>query len=135
MASSRALRVLALALLAGAVAAGAAGLATGQLEVALLLVFPIVYGTGPLGLLAVLLLIGAMLAWFASGVAAFRELEPRAPSQPRAADAGERQGARHGGVVLLGPIPIVWGSDPRTALWVALAALALALVAFALLAR
>ncbi|MCD6461579.1 MAG: DUF131 domain-containing protein, partial [Thermoplasmata archaeon] len=36
--------------------------------------------------------------------------------------SGERSGDfRHGGVILIGPIPIVWGSD-NSMLWAALAA-------------
>lgn len=49
---------------------------------------------------------------------------------PRGSDAG---GIKTGGVVLIGPIPIVWGSDNRTAILVlviALIILSLALLLF-----
>lgn len=130
--------------------AGLAGLAyaglQGQLDVYLLLVVPVVAGTGPwaaLGLLAAIAgLVG--LVW----TSATGRIGPRAPPggspstrggpdrRPEAADEPREETAERetkgGGVILLGPIPIAWGSDRSTLTWLVLAALALTLAAIGL---
>jgi uncharacterized protein (TIGR00304 family) len=135
-------RGLGLALLVGAVAALAWGGLQGDLQVALVLVFPVVYGSGPWAALGILL---AMASFAAFAADAFSSL-PRPPEgsrrrggdgggEPRRADPGrDARGAetgsvpweeddgsdgsgggfRGGGVVMLGPIPIVLGSDKRS---------------------
>jgi len=99
-------------LLAGLVCIGVA-VARGEATAFLVLVFPVVTGSGPLILAGILF---SFLGFFATftfwpgrpiGVAASEEF---APATDTTGPAPTRQ---WGGVVFLGPFPIVFGSDPR----------------------
>lgn len=97
-----------------------AGLATlalavsrGEASVYLLLVIPAVVGTGPLAFLGILLVfVGLFLTSFLwSG-------KMRVPSGPDTAEPTGTSPAiprprRWGGVIFLGPLPLVFGSDPQ----------------------
>ncbi|MHB8585635.1 MAG: TIGR00304 family membrane protein [Thermoplasmatota archaeon] len=122
-----------------AVAVGAVAIATGDLHLALLLIVPVFYGTGPLAFVAILFVFVAFVLFSAArmaqlgaamgprGVSPFSRPESARPegegdpgtgsAQPRETTpdrggAGGPPRSRHAGVVLIGPIPIVWGSDP-----------------------
>lgn len=83
--------------------------AQGELRVALVFIFPVFYGEGPWAFAAILLVFAAGLGWFFSLVGRGRPVrEAPEPSSERRSPAGER---RHGGIVMIGPLPIVWGSD------------------------
>lgn len=134
-------RGLGLVLLAGAAASLGWGALQGELEVALFLVFPVVYGSGIWGLLGIGLLMGAFGAFFLDAAAGLPGAppggrgrrgtgfgdepgagEPSRPGEARpredpwagAGDQEEGGWLRGGGVVMLGPIPIVLGSDKRS---------------------
>jgi uncharacterized protein (TIGR00304 family) len=116
-----------------------AGLATlvyaglrGDLDVYLLAVIPVVAGTGPwaaVGLLAAIVGL-AGLAW-TSATQRLAAGTPPDGSRPGGEQAGGRTGddeameTKSGGVILLGPIPIAWGSDRPTSLALILAAIVL----------
>lgn len=140
------LRALALAALVGGIASLAVAASQGDVRVGFFLIVPYVYGQGFLPFLGSLLLMAAALLWFAGSVSdATRPGAGRYVfSGPGAGDSApwpsdERRAerrSRSGGVVLLGPIPIVWGSDRRVLPWMVAAGAALLLlgllVAFAL---
>jgi len=103
--------------------------ATGGAKVGLLFIIPFVVGTDLYSALGILFIILAFVLWF---LLPFRELERHFVGER--GERGEqeqviygpmppRHGARKkaGGVVFIGPIPIIFGSDPKTALWVAVA--------------
>ncbi|HVL47455.1 MAG TPA: DUF131 domain-containing protein [Candidatus Thermoplasmatota archaeon] len=119
--------LVALALALAGFAALAKGVLDGDVRVTLLLVVPVVHGEGPWAFAGMLLLMAAFVAFAFSRVAASPAPEDRAPptdlrpgESPR-----EARGTKGGGVVLLGPIPIVFGNDPRLLLRLVLATLAL----------
>lgn len=128
-----------LLLIAGLASVAYAGL-QGNLDVYLLLVIPVVTGTGPwagLGLLAAFAgLVG--LFWTAATPAGL----DRGPGRPRRErpepgdeepPVGEESSStRGGGVILIGPIPIVWGSDRSTTRWLVAAGVLLTLAAIGL---
>ena len=115
----RAIRALALvALLAGLALIGL-GVARGDVRVGLFLIIPFVYGTGIAPALGMLLLFAAAFLWMVGRVTAYA-----GPPPPEAGAPIERR-SRSGGVVLLGPIPIVWGSDRRVLPWMVLAGVVL----------
>jgi uncharacterized protein (TIGR00304 family) len=132
--------------LAAAVAVLAYGVAVGDLNVALVVVFPVVYGTGPVGFVGIALLMLTVFLWFAgtarAAVDAARETPwTRDAHAPPVSSRGDERGSswdeepgrrtRGGGVIMLGPIPIVFGTDKRTAL--VMMGLMLALMVTALL--
>lgn len=110
----------------------------GEVTVMLVLVVPVLVGTGPWSFLGGLLLLGGLVAafwaWASRGapeVGGARAPEPRGrgSSAPPQLRATRRTGA--GGFILVGPIPIAFGSTralAATMLLLALAALALVLV-------
>jgi uncharacterized membrane protein len=85
------------ALIAGGVAAVVAAVVTGSAQAGIVVVFPVIFGSSALFLVGVLLLIAGIFALpFAFGATeAVRESTDTTTS---------------GGVVLIGPVPIFWGS-------------------------
>lgn len=111
----------------------------GDLRVGLFLVVPYAYGTGLLPFVAfVLLAVGGFL-WLTSGVerlspAPAWESSSADPARAQRWDDAEGDGprARHGGFVLLGPIPIAWGSGKRLMPWLLAVGIGLFLLFFLL---
>lgn len=143
-------RTLGLVCLAGAAASLGWGALQGDLQVALFLVFPVVYGSGPWAVLGIGLVMAGFVALFLDAAASLPGAPPPEGRRPGRDPfgAGSREEAREetwpgaepeaadedgswfrgGGVIMLGPIPIVLGSDKRTTMIVmALAVLLLAL--------
>src|SRR5881296_206081 len=80
----------------------ALAVARGEASVYLVLIIPVIVGTGPLAFL------GAFLLW------PFRfEAEPEGQDILPVSSEGAPPARRWGGVLFLGPIPVMFGSDPR----------------------
>ncbi len=116
----RRLSFLALACLIGGVALLAYGAAVGQVQGYLVLIFPVLTGSGPLPLAGIALLVLGIVLGFLSFARSPLEVpggpQPAArsassPSSPPTPAPGPSK--PFGGVVFLGPIPIVFGSDAR----------------------
>jgi len=128
-------------LLAGLVALALA-VARGEANVYLIFIVPAVVGTGPLAFLGILLVfLGFFLTFFLWTAGA-----PAPAMGPPGTDStgimevtphGTPKTRRWGGVVFLGPIPLVFGSDPQMTRWMlilgAILFLALVLLTIALL--
>lgn len=125
----------ALAALCAVAALGLFGYAvtTGEAKVGLFLIFPYLVGTGGLALLAMALLFAAFVLWT---LGTFRDASRSATrvGPPPAGEPASREERRasSGGVVLLGPIPIVWGSDRRILPWMIVAGAVLLVLAIVL---
>jgi len=128
----RQVRLIGLALLIAGVALIAAAVATGQGQVYLLLFIPVYVGTGALGMLGILVVfIGFFLAslgsaWRGLPVPVAPAPEPTSPPDVAVPPAATAPPAKYGGVVMLGPIPIVFGSDAQVAKWMMILGLILA---------
>jgi uncharacterized protein (TIGR00304 family) len=99
---------------AGVVLLGLA-VARGEASLFLVLVFPIVEASGALGAVGILLLVAGFLAsFFTFPIRDRREAPSQAePPRPDVDVRGVGSSRRWGGVVFLGPVPIVLGSDAR----------------------
>ncbi|UCE92064.1 MAG: DUF131 domain-containing protein [Methanobacteriota archaeon] len=119
--------VIPIALFVTGATAVAAAVATGEAEASLFLVFPVFSGSSGLFLLGVGLVVASILAGFAAMIGGVGAPEGQFRGSTETADGrrATRERPRVGGVVLIGPIPIAYGSDAR----MAVAALALAAVA------
>ena len=117
---------------------------TGEAGAGVVICIPFLYGSGPYSFLGIICLIaGTMLLFTSVPVILYSkrdDVEIRAGSfdgqRVQGRDGG---GAPHvesrfksGGVVFLGPIPIVWGSDKSVAGWMMKAAIVIAAVLVAL---
>lgn len=120
-----------LSLFLAGVAIVAIAVATGEAEVSLFLVFPVFSGSSGLFLLGVVLIALALLAGFAAMVVRPPEFAEPGGSAGWTGEAGidKRERSKFGGVVLVGPIPIAFGSDRK----IALAMLAIAVAAAAII--
>ena len=108
--------MLPLALFVSGLGLVAASVATGEAELSLLVVFPVVSGSGGLFLLGALLIAASFLIGFLWLLATAGQMP--APRNDGVAAPGEPAGGgtKYGGVVLIGPVPIVFGSTRRMAL-------------------
>ena len=95
----------------------------GEGSAGILVCVPFFYGTGLLSSLGVLCFFGGMVLLFLGMARSAAEAQapdggggPASPDAPEVAAHGEGAEAaprtRAGGVILLGPVPIVFGSDP-----------------------
>ncbi len=114
-------RLLGPALVVAGVAALAWGFVQGEANLNLFLIFPVVTATGGWSALGILLMIAGVFAFFLSWPAAVGPppAAPAAPSPspPPAEPSTPSASRRWGGVVFLGPIPVVFGSDAKVAKW------------------
>ena len=119
----RPLRALAAILILAGAALTIFGIATGEMQLALIIFVPIIIGSSVLGILA----IGAIIAGVFAGIADLflsgaadepRDAIPIDGNSPQARPKGE-----FGGVVLIGPIPIIFGSSKKAATYAMLLAL------------
>jgi len=115
----------------------ALAVARGEASVYLIFIIPAVVGTGPLAFLGILLVfLGFFLTFFLwTATSPPPAIEPT--EIPVVAPQGSQKARRWGGVVFLGPIPLVFGSDPQMTRWMlilgAILFLALVLLTIALL--
>jgi uncharacterized protein (TIGR00304 family) len=109
----------------------AASVAMGQGQVSLLLIIPVFWGTGVLGFLAVtalffgfvVLLFGPL---FRSGPPGTKSPQVPTPTAPGVSNTPPSS-SRYGGVVVVGPFPIAFGSDRQLATWMIVLGFAIAI--------
>lgn len=107
------------------------GIGSGDIQVGLALFFiPYLYGSSALGALAILTVFAGLLVLvldrLPSGIHSGQE--GTASSIPVGRDDRKKG---FGGVVLVGPVPIVFGSSDRAALWALIAAACLVMILMA----
>lgn len=120
----RLVRLLGPALLLAGIACLVVGYLRGEANLSLFVIFPVITATGGWSALGILLIIagffGLVLTWPAWSVA--EPLPPETAPAVAASDASRPSSSRRwGGVVFLGPIPVVFGSDAKIARWMLLA--------------
>lgn len=91
----------------------ALAVARGEASLYLIVVIPAVVGTGPLAFLGILFVFaGFFLTFFLWSVGALLPA-PEPVEAPAFTPPEATRARRWGGVVFLGPIPLVFGSDPQ----------------------
>ncbi len=95
----------------------AVSLLTGESKIALVIFIPIIYG-GVLLFISILLLISSFLIWFFDSSAGDMR--------------STKGGSKYGGVVFIGPIPIILGSDKNMTMKMFYIGLIIALLLFLL---
>ncbi len=118
----RKLKLAALGMIVVGIIVLAVGALNGDGEFYLLLFIPVYKGTGPYalggGLLIFLGIVVGMIYLFKTYVPAPYQGSQGSSQAPSGGEGAPLLGgAKHGGVIFLGPIPIVWGSDAKTTLY------------------
>jgi uncharacterized protein (TIGR00304 family) len=130
------LRTLApVGLFVAGVACIAASVASGETDVSLLVIFPVFTGSSGLFLLGIALVVFSFIIGFMALVAGQAELAGAmlgSEGAPGTAKAGTER--KYGGVVLIGPVPIAFGSDKRMALAMLVIGIVLAIAVLVALA-
>jgi len=112
----------------------AAAVMTGEAEVSMVLIFPIFSGSSGLFVLGVMLILFSFVAGFvmltSSQIALSRSMLPQELEQEPLGHPEVKK--KYGGVVLIGPVPIAFGSDMKWALAMLVIGIVLAIVAIAL---
>jgi len=121
----RFVRLVGPAVLLVGVAALAIGFLDNQATLSLFVIFPVVTATGAWSILGIVLMIaGFFLFFFAwpSSVEPEAAVQPASTSSPAspAPPAPPAAPRRWGGVIFLGPIPVVFGSDQKVTQWMLL---------------
>ena len=107
----RPLRILAAFIILAGAALLAYSVATGEMQVALVLIVPVVYGSSAMGILAIGLVIAGVFIFMVDPfLDANAEDAERDPAE-ETAQPGITKKPEFGGVVLIGPIPIIFGSS------------------------
>lgn len=121
---------IAILLLIGGIALLGFSVAEGESSAGLFLVFPVLIGSGIWAFLGMMCIMGALLFGFmgmGARFAGFGEFDESEPGERQKQGQGQRPrtgpAVKGGGVVLIGPIPIIFGSDTR--LTIVLAVLAI----------
>ncbi len=103
--------------------------ALGEGGFALFFIFPVFYTYGPIGAAGIFLVIlGIMIMFFAPffHIAAAHDFETYEYKNPYAeippdeeyyGDKNKKKEVSYGGLILIGPIPIIFGSDKRAAMY------------------
>ena len=112
----------------------ATAVATGEADMSLVIVFPVFSGSSLLFLLATLLVISSFIVGFVLMAMDHERTEERVEAASEGMSSGApRSRAEYGGVVLLGPIPIAFGSNKRVALIMLVVGVILAIVVLVVL--
>lgn len=128
--------VVPVAIFASGVALIALAVTSGEAEVSLILIFPLVSGSGGLFMLGTVLIVFSFVVGFA--MLAMGQLEAQQAMLGQAGGARPHEGQprtdrKYGGVVLIGPIPVAFGSDKTIALVMLVAGIVMAIVLLGLL--
>src|SRR5213594_2906500 len=132
----RRISVLTLACLIGGFLVLAYGVLIGEARVYFVLVLPVIVGSGITAFAgAILLMMGFALGFLGLARFSLPEMTPETPAESPPASQPAAPAKRFGGVVFLGPIPIVFGSDPKMSKYMLVLAsvVTVLLIAFVLL--
>ena len=113
--------LIALLLFASAIILMIVSVASGEGQVGLFLIFPFMVAWGPTAVAGSILLFLAVISFFIG----FLRSGDVVLQDAGGADPVAKTGRKFGGVVMIGPIPIVFGSDRKTANWMLLAGVVL----------
>lgn len=116
--------LISLVMFAAAIALMVVSVASGEGQIGLFLIFPFITAWGPMAVAGSVLLFLAIVSFF---IGFLRSGEYAQQNAGGGEPAGKTE-KKFGGVVMIGPIPIVFGSDRKIANWMLLAGVVLFVV-------
>jgi len=99
------------------------GLVQGDVQTGIIVVFPFIMGTSAFAAAGMLLVFLGIVLFFYGGMKAYESMHGQLSKEDTA-----HTSVKIGGVVLIGPIPIIWGSNWKITLIMILAALLLLVI-------
>lgn len=111
----------------------AAAVVTGEAEVDLIVIFPVFSGSSGLFLLGTVLIIMSFLIGFAVLAMSQAELATNMALPSTSQKPTVEKKTQYGGVVLIGPLPIAFGSDRRIAVIMLVLGIAMAIALISVL--
>ena len=102
----------------------------------LVVIIPVITATGGWAFLGILLMVVGVFLFFLTWSGALEAAPAALPLAPPAASSPSTSPRRWGGVVFLGPVPVVFGSDQKVTKWMLLVGVLLfvALLVFTVIA-
>lgn len=94
----------------------------GESGIALFLIFPVIYGTGLISALGILLLFLGFLSFFFLPFFYYKLEEPEYISKSEQPENSKHKSS-FGGIIFIGPLPVIFSSDKKIAFYLAVAAL------------
>lgn len=128
--------MLPIALFIGGMALIGASVASGEADISLVVIFPVFSGTGGVFLLGVSLVVLSLLIGFvfmAMGQMEAMEFQRQAGGDVARPGNYPKSETKVGGVVLIGPVPIAFGSSMKVAIVMMVVGIVLAIVALAVI--
>ena len=107
---------LPVAVFLGGISCIAASVATGEARVDLVVIFPVFSGSSGLFITGIALIILSFMIGFAMLAMAQAELAANISSPKESKRPAFERKTKYGGLVLIGPVPIAFGSDRRLAI-------------------
>lgn len=116
----------------------AASVVTGEADLSLVVIIPVISGTGGVFLLGMLLIVAGLVLGFvlvAMGQTEWTDHKELARTGENGLHHArrEKREVRYGGVVLIGPVPIAFGSNMRMAITMLVVGIIIAIVTLALI--
>ena len=132
MMGSKKLLYAALALLTAGIVMLIAAALRGEISIALILIFPVIFGSGLFAFLGMLSIVGGIFILFINFAIGIPIGQPEQPEKdviyPTYDTSNRKEQVKGGGVVLIGPIPIVFGSDTKVTNTMLILAIVLTLI-------
>lgn len=126
MRAARYLRAASIILFASGMTALIMAALSGEVDFGLVLVFPVIWGTGILSAVGIFMIFAGIFLFY---ISFFFLIPPPVPEYGAHIDDITQESRSHaGGVILIGPIPIVFGSDWKTVRMVIILAIVLVLL-------
>ena len=124
---------IAIMLLIGGIALLGFSVAEGESSAGIFVVFPVLIGSGIWAFLGMMCIMGALIFGFmgiGARFAGFGDLDESEPRDQQGQGPRQRTGpaVKGGGVMLIGPIPIIFGSDTKLTIVLAILAIIMMVV-------
>ncbi|UCE73853.1 MAG: DUF131 domain-containing protein [Methanomassiliicoccales archaeon] len=107
--------------------------ASGEGNAGIILFIPVFYGSGLFAFMGVLCIMAAMILGFIGFAERMVEQEGNEPRSAQSTAPRIQKSVKGGGVVLIGPIPIIFGSDAKTTIVLVVLALIVMVAAIILI--
>jgi len=104
------------------------GILQGDAEIAIIFVVPVIYGSGIYLTIGILLIFLSFVLFFIFSTLGFQDRKPRRGIKEAGKEARSGSRSKYGGVVFIGPIPIIFGKDESIAKKMMYVGLAIAVI-------